>query len=97
MIEKLTREEQIIADLLLNPIAFSEIMFDHYALSGGSFTHFVNEFANIRLYQYAFFSYDSMIKDNPKLSKKENFRIKENAGTVYNLSGRGIGKLYVKN
>ena len=92
MIEKLSREEKIIADLLLNPIAFSEIMFDHYALSGGSFTHFTNEFANIRLYQYPFFSYDSMIKDNPNLSKKENFRIKENAGTVYNLSGRGIGK-----
>jgi len=91
-IGKLTEEEKIVADLLLHPVAFSEIMFDHHALEGGSFTHFTKEFSTIRFYQYAFFSYDSLIKDSSHLSKRENFRMKEKAGTVYNLSGRGIGK-----
>ena len=93
MIEKLTQDEQIVADLLLNPIAFSEIMFDDIALRGGTFTRFnEKKFSTIRLYQFSFFSFDSMIGEDPKLSKKENFKLKINAGTVYNLSGRGIGK-----
>lgn len=46
----------------------------------------------IRRYQDAMLSYVAMYADDPKLSEKDNYQNKINAGTIYNISARNLGK-----
>ena len=49
----------------------------------------------VRDYQQTMLNYSYMYADDPKLSKKENFRIKKLVGDCYMIGARGIGKSFM--
>lgn len=89
MISKITEEELIIMQTLANPIACAEILFHDFD-NLGSFSP--DKFGHIRLFQYPFLAYDTYFIEDEKLSKKENFQIKNGMAESYNLGGRLTGK-----
>ena len=89
MIDKITEEELLLVENLCDPTAATEIIFsDLDNLSEQK----ENIFANVRLGQIPLQSFEYLIEDNPALSEKDNFRLKEGAGTLYCLGGRNFGK-----
>ena len=89
MIPTLSKEEFEIAELLFNPIALAECLFHDFDSMG----IFDNEkLGHIRLYQYSLFSYEYLLANDPKLSDKANFKLREGAGNMYCLGGRKFGK-----
>jgi hypothetical protein len=89
MISRITSEELQIFETLSNPISFVEVMFDNL----GVLTEFTEEkYSKVRLFQYPIISYISLFFENPKLSNKENFKIKKGLGDCVNFGGRLTGK-----
>lgn len=89
MIDKISEIDLIIFETLTNPIAFSEILFDEYE----NLSHFDTEkCGKVRLYQYNFFGFDSMLYEDENLSKKEIFNQKKGMSECYVLGGRLTGK-----
>jgi len=89
MIGKLTPEELEFVESFYNPIAQTECLFSDFdnltSMEGEQLSH-------VRLGQLPLLSYEYLIDDNPKLSEKENFRLKKAAGDIYALGGRLFGK-----
>lgn len=82
-------------ECLYNPIALAEILFSDF----DSLTMMKDlECGEIRLYQVPMLSfeyivdYNSNLNDDPILNEKENFKLLEGAGTVYNYGARKYGK-----
>jgi len=73
----------------------------HYtpALVESLFSNFDNlaefdeeKFGDIRLGQLPLFSFEYIIAEDPKLNDRQNFQLREGAGTLYCFGGRNFGK-----
>jgi hypothetical protein len=88
MLTKLTESELEFMEDFYNPVILSECLFsdlDNLAL-------FNEKNCKIREGQFPLLSFEYLIDYNPKLSDKENFRLKEGAGQCWVLGGRRFGK-----
>ena len=89
MQNKLTQEELSFVECLLDPVSATEIIWsdlDNLA----SCTE--GEFAHMRTGQIPMLGFEYIIEDDPELTEKQNFALKEGAGTLYNEGGRNYGK-----
>lgn len=92
LVEKITEEEIEFMELFYNPIALAECSFSDF----DNLLLFEEQRADLRIYQFPMMSYEYMIDtDRKDLSKKENFRLKEGAGTVYAFGSRRHGKTLI--
>lgn len=92
MIDKITPQELVIFETLANPISCTEIIFDDLSV----LTEFTeNKFSQVRSYQYPMLSYESLFFENPKLTKKQNYKIKKALGDCINFGGRLTGKTLI--
>lgn len=92
MITKAKREDLIMFFVLSHPISCAEVMFHDFDSLG---IWDKNKFGHIRNYQYPMLSWDSLFLENKKISKEENWKIKNNLAESYNLGGRLTGKSIV--
>lgn len=89
MLGKITEEELDFYETILDPIAMAEMLFHDFDNS----TSFDDEkLGDIRMGQVPLMSFEYLIDDDPKLTDKENFRLKEGAGNLWCLGGRNFGK-----
>lgn len=89
LLEQIKEEELGFLELLSYPIAFIEVLFsnlDNLILLEEE------SFSEVRLYQYPLLSYEYVIDNLPNFSDKDNFKLKENSGSVYCFGGRRYGK-----
>jgi hypothetical protein len=91
LIEKLTDEELEFLETFYNPIALCECTFSDL----DNLVKFDENLAEVRLGQFPMFSYEYLVDYDPKLSIKENFKHKENAGSIYAYGGRRFGKTLI--
>jgi len=92
MIDKITKEDLAIFEILCNPISCAEIMFSDL----GHLSQFEEEkFGEVRKCQYPMLSFESMFFENSKKKKKENFKIKKGLGDCLNFGGRLTGKSWI--
>jgi len=92
MINKITKEELALFETLANPIACTEILFSDLT----ELTSFDQEnFSKVRPYQYPMLSFETLFFENPKFTKKENFKIKKGMGDCLNFGGRLTGKSHI--
>ena len=90
LLEKITKEELSFMECWYNPVCQAECLFSNFD-DLGSFDE--KELGNIRLYQFPFLSYESIIDiEIEGLTEKEKFQLKKNVGDIYNLGGRLYGK-----
>jgi len=92
MITSITEEE----------LEFMETFYYTPALVESLFNNFDNladfneeEFGEIRLGQIPLLSFEYMIGIDPKLNDRQNFQLREGAGTLYCFGGRNFGKSLV--
>jgi len=90
MIEQITETELEFEETLHNPIAFTECIFSDLVSDLPLFEE--DKYSEVRLGQYVLLSYEYLIDDISGLSQKENFKLREGAGTVYCFGGRKFGK-----
>jgi hypothetical protein len=88
LLERLTAEELEICEALVDPICASECLFSDL----DNLSRFKEEFAHIRLGQFSMLSFEYIIDDDPSLTIKENFKLLEGAGNIYNFGARKYGK-----
>jgi len=90
LLQRISEEELEFMETLCDPVAMAESLFyDYDNLQLYSDTLF----GHVRLGQLAMLSYEYLIDDkNPTLSAKENFKLLEGAGTLYNFGARRFGK-----
>ena len=89
LLEKITDSELEFISEFFNPVALAECLFDDFDnLSGFE----EDKLGNIRPYQFSMLSFEYLLDDNPQLSVKENFKLKEGAGNIYCFGGRKYGK-----
>jgi len=89
VIDKLTNEELEFIENLCDPTAATEIIFSNL---DNLVEQKEEELGNVRLGQIPLQSFEYLVDDDPALSEKENFRLKEGSGTLYCLGGRNFGK-----
>jgi hypothetical protein len=89
LLEKLELEEIEFLEDLHNPICLIESLFSNL---DNLVVFDEEEFSHIRLAQFTLLSYEYFIDKDPKLSEKENFKLKEGSGTVICFGGRKFGK-----
>lgn len=89
MLEKLTLDELEFMESVYDPVCLIECLFS-------DLTNLVlyeeDTFSRIRLAQLTLLSYEYLISNDPQLTEKENFKLKENSGTVICFGGRKFGK-----
>lgn len=88
MLPKISEEELAIFEVLRNPISATEILFSDIE----NLAEFTAKCSEVRKYQWHFFSWDSLFFENPKLTKAENYQIKNGFSESYILGGRLTGK-----
>jgi hypothetical protein len=89
LLEKLDTEELEFLEGLNNPIALIECLFsdlDNLILFEE------DTFSEVRLYQFPLLSYEYLIDKVNTSNDKDNFKLKENSGSVYCFGGRKYGK-----
>jgi hypothetical protein len=92
LLEKIKSEELEFLEDISNPICLAEILFHDFDNKG----IFDNEkMGNIRLYQESMLSYEYLIDEDPNLSEKENFKLREGAGNIYAFGARRYGKTLI--
>ena len=91
MIEQISEEEIEIGELLCDPIALAESLFSDFE-NLSKFDE--DQLGHIRLGQLPLMSYEYLLDYDPKLSSKENFKLREGAGTIYALGARKWGKTH---
>lgn len=92
MLEKITDEELALMECLAYPISATECIFsdlDNFLIEEE------NQFAEVRLAQVPMLSFEYMITDDPSLSKKQNFKLRENLGRIDCFGGRKFGKTHI--
>lgn len=90
MIELINEEELEMMETLHNPVAFTECVFSDLVSNLPLFEE--DSYSEVRLGQYVLLSFEYLVDDLPGLSQKENFKLKEGAGTIYCFGGRKFGK-----
>jgi len=92
MLKQLSEKEEQLITLFFNPKCFAETLFTEGSpdswLTGG-------ETINVRLYQIPFLQHDSVLVDDNRLSKQENFDRRKMAGEILLICSRLIGKTYI--
>lgn len=91
--ERATPEEIDLYETLLFPYAATECFFSD--LENDNLALFNDTFSEVRLSQLALMSHEYVLGHDPKLSNKENFRLREGAGSVWALGGRKFGKTLI--
>ena len=89
MIERLTLEEEQIAECISDPICLAESLFSNY--DNLSLMEEEN-LGNLRIGQLPLLSYEYIIDNDETKTEKQNFQIKKGAGDLYCLGGRLFGK-----
>ena len=92
MLESIKEEELEFCECFYNSLCLIESLFGDFD-NLGSFSE--ETLGHIRNGQLPLLSYEYLIDDNPNLSDKENFKLKEGAGTIYALGARKYGKTLV--
>lgn len=91
LLERISDEELDFCEEFYNPICLTETVFSTL----DNLVKFDDDFAEVRMGQFPMFSYEYMIDADPKLSSKENFRKRENTGSIYCYGGRRFGKTLI--
>ena len=92
MLERLTDEELQFMENLHDPVALSECLFSDF---DDLTKQDPDKLAHVRLAQLSMYSYEYLVDyENPELTKKENFRLREGSGTIYCFGGRKFGKTH---
>jgi hypothetical protein len=89
MISKIREDDLILFQTLSHPINCAELLFHDFDNLGAWDKE---KFGKIRWYQYPMMAFDSLFLEDIKLSKQENFNIKNGLAESYNLGGRLTGK-----
>lgn len=92
MIEKITDEELDLMECLAYPLSSAEVIFSN--LEDLSFEWEEDKLGLVRMAQYYMMSYEHTIDDDPNLSYKENFKLRENTGNIDCFGGRNFGKTH---
>lgn len=92
LLEKITEEQLDFIEGIHNPIALAEILFSDFD-NMGKFDE--EHFGHIRLYQESMLSYEYYLDEDPNLSEKENFKLREGCGNIYAFGGRKYGKTII--
>jgi len=91
MIQSISEEDLDFIEDFYDPIAYSECLFSDF----DNLSILNDEFGHIRNGQISMLSYEYTIDRDPSLSKKENFHLKEGAGSLYNFGARKYGKTLI--
>ena len=93
LLKKIEDEELDLMEAFIDPTAFCECLFDDFDnLSSLQ----EDEFGHIRNGQISMLSYEYLIDDkDPEKTAKENFKMLEGAGTLYNMGSRKYGKTLI--
>ena len=90
LIEQITQSEIEFMECLVDSVATAETLFNDF---DNLQLYNQKDFGHIRLGQIPMLSFQYIIDDaDPSLSKKENFKKLEGAGTLYNFGARRFGK-----
>ena len=90
LVERITEEELEFMETLCDSTAMAETLWNDY---DNLQIYSEDKFGHIRLGQLSMLSHEYMIDDqDPSLTKKENFKRLEGAGTLYNFGARRFGK-----
>lgn len=92
MFEQLTNDELEFIECFYNPKCLQECLFTEIPQD---WNNLEKECIKIRNYQIPFLVYDSCIEDDDKLNSQENFKNRINAGTLFLICGRKLGKSYI--
>jgi len=92
LLEKLTEQELDFIEGIHNPITLAEILFNDFDNMG---VYDEEKLGNIRIYQESMLSYEYLIDEDPNLSEKQNFKLREGAGNIYAFGGRKYGKTMI--
>ena len=90
MLANITEEEIEFCECLYDPLCLIECLFSDL----DNLSLFNEKFSHIRLYQLPMLSYEYMI-DYDDLSKEEQLKLREKAGTTYAFAARTIGKTLI--
>ena len=91
MLQVITDEELEFIEDFHDPVAYAECMFSDF----DNLSACDERFGHIRNGQISMLSYEYTIDENPELTKKQNFHLKEGAGNIYNLGARKYGKTLI--
>lgn len=92
MVDQLKAEDFEFLECFFNPQCLQECLFTEIPQDWND----VNKSCiKIRLYQIPFLVYDCSIEDDDKLSLQENFKNRINAGTLFLICGRKLGKSFI--
>lgn len=93
MITRITEEDLDFIETLFNPVAAIECLFSD--IESENLAQFDERFCEVRLGQFPLLSYEYLLDDDPNLSSKANFKLREGCGTVYVMGGRKFGKTLI--
>lgn len=94
MIQNLTTNEIDFILALHDPICIKESLFPENIKACHTWTEEDCKLLKIRNYQRSWQNYSWLLCDDNALSKKENFKKKQLAGTCYNIGSRNTGKSF---
>ena len=89
MIPKIKPEDLILFQTFAHPIASAEVLFHDFDTLG---VWDKEQFGKIRMYQYPMLAWDSLLLEDSKKSKEENYELKASLAESYNVGGRLTGK-----
>ena len=92
MLEKLELDEILLCEMFSNSLAFIECLFPNI----DNLTDDREEYlGHVRLGQLPMISYEYLLDEDPALSKKENFKLREGSGNIDCFGGRLFGKSWM--
>jgi len=90
LLENITEDELQFMEDFSDPVVLAECLFNDF---DNLSTFDERDFGHVRNGQLSMISYEYIMEDEVKgLSKKDNFKILEGAGTIYNFGARKYGK-----
>jgi len=92
MIEKISETELEFMETLYNPLALGESLFSNF---DNLSLYTDDEFGYVRVGQLPMMSFEYLLDNDPDLSEKENFKLREGAGNCWALGGRKFGKTMI--
>lgn len=91
---KLTEEEIQFCECWYDPICMIESLIPENYKAPHVWIEPDCSLIKVRPYQFAMVDYSSLIADDDKLTKKENFQLRQLAGFLINVAARNIGKSF---
>jgi len=92
LLEKLEKEEVQFMECFCDSVCMAETLFSDYDNLSSIED---DKFGHIRLGQLSMLSYEYIIDEDPNLTLKENFKLLEGAGDLYNFGARRYGKTLI--